>query len=37
MKRITSLSNSESSLILLATLNNNFEKEYYATDIDKRI
>ncbi|CAD8148041.1 unnamed protein product [Paramecium octaurelia] len=37
MKKITTLSNSESSLILLASLNNNFELEYYSTDIEKRI
>lgn len=37
MKKITNLPNSESSLILLASLNNNFEKEYYETDIEKRI
>ncbi|CAD8054943.1 unnamed protein product [Paramecium primaurelia] len=37
MKKITTLSNSESSLILLTSLNNNFEQQYYETDIEKRV
>ncbi|CAD8146803.1 unnamed protein product [Paramecium octaurelia] len=37
MGKITTLSNSESSLILLTSLNNNFEQQYYETDLEKRV